>query len=81
MALSSRNVIKGKCFTGKDVLPEREVLEKAAAIKRFEYVPLGTELKKQTGNAKKQYQYQTRLMNLIKTEDKTKNIDKTKNKK
>ena len=31
-------------------------LEKAATIKRFEYSPLGSELKKQTDIAKKQYQ-------------------------
>ena len=34
-------------FTGKDVLLEKDWLEKAAAIKRFEYSPLGKELKKQ----------------------------------
>ena len=30
--------------------------EKAAALKRFEYSPLGKELKKQTGVAKEKYQ-------------------------
>ena len=32
------------------------MLEKAATIKRFEYLPLGKELKAQTDIAKKQYQ-------------------------
>ena len=34
-ALSSRIVSKYKFLTDKDVLPEKELLEKAAAIKRF----------------------------------------------
>ena len=40
-------------MTGKDVLVEEDLLEKAATIKRFEYSPLGSELKKQTNNVKK----------------------------
>ena len=55
-ALSSRNVSKYELLTGKDVLPEKGLLEKAAIIKRFEYSPLGSELKRQTDIAKKQYQ-------------------------
>ena len=43
-------------MTDKDILPERELLEKAATLKRFEYSPLGKELKAQTDIAKKQYQ-------------------------
>ena len=35
-ALSSGNVSKYKFLTGKDVLPEKDLLEKAAALKRFE---------------------------------------------
>ena len=35
-------------FSSKDVLPEKGLLEKAATIKRFEYSPLGKELKAQT---------------------------------
>ena len=54
-ALLSGNVIKYKFLTGKDVLPQKDLLEKAAAIKRFEYSPLGKELKKQTSVAEKQY--------------------------
>ena len=40
-------------MTGKDVLVEEDLLEKAATIKRFEYSPLGSELKKQTNIVKK----------------------------
>ena len=53
---SSRNFSKYEFLNGKDVLPETDSLEKAAAIKRFEYSPLGKKLKAQTENAKKQYQ-------------------------
>ena len=42
--------------TGKDVLPEKDLLEKAATMRRFEYSPLGKELEKQTSVAEKQYQ-------------------------
>ena len=35
-------------MTGKDVLPEKDLLEKAVIKKRFEYSPLGKELKGQT---------------------------------
>ena len=55
-ALSSGNVSKYEFLTGKDVLPEKDLLEKAAAIKRFQYSSLGKELKKQTSAAEKQYQ-------------------------
>ena len=47
-ALSSGNVDKYEFLTGKDVLQEKVLLEKAAAIKKFEYSSLGGELKKQT---------------------------------
>ena len=53
--LSSGNVSKYDFLTGKDVLPEKDLLEKAALIKRFEYLPLGKDLKAQTDIAKKQY--------------------------
>ena len=43
-------------FTDKDVLPERYLLEKVVTIKRFEYLPLRSELRKQTSAAEKQYQ-------------------------
>ena len=40
-ALSSGNNIKYEFMTGKDVLPEKDLLEKAAAMKRLEYSMLG----------------------------------------
>ena len=43
-------------MTGKDVLTKKDLLEKAVAIKRFEYWLLGKELKKQTSVSEKQYQ-------------------------
>ena len=55
-ASSSRNVIKFEFLTGEDVLPEKDLLEKAATMKRFEYSSLGKDLKKQTSVAEKQYQ-------------------------
>ena len=55
-ALSSGNVSKYEFLTGKDVLLERDLLEKAAVLKRAEYSPLGKESKAQTDIAKKQYQ-------------------------
>ena len=44
-ALSSGNVSKYEFLTGKDVLPRKDLLERAAALKRFEYSPLGKEVK------------------------------------
>ena len=35
-ASSSGNVSKYKFLTGKDVLPEKDLLEKAAILRRFE---------------------------------------------
>ena len=43
-------------MTGKDVLPQKDLLEKAAAIKRFEFSLLGKGLKMQTSVTEKQYQ-------------------------
>ena len=54
--LLSGNVSKYKFSTGKDDLPEKDLLEKAATMKRFEYSPLAKEIKAQTDTAKKQYQ-------------------------
>ena len=51
-ASSSGNVSRYEFLTGKDVLPEKELLEKAATIKRFEYSALSKELKAQTVIAK-----------------------------
>ena len=38
-ALSSINVSKYEFLTGKDVLPEKELLKKATTLKRVEYLP------------------------------------------
>ena len=48
LALSSGNVSKYEFLTDKDFLPEK-YLGKATTIKRFEYSPLGSELKTRTG--------------------------------
>ena len=45
-ALSSRNVGKYEFSTGENILMEKDLLEKAATITKFEYSPLGSELKK-----------------------------------
>ena len=49
-ALSSGNVSKYEFLTGKGVLTEKNLLEKAATMKRFEYLPIGKKLKAQTDN-------------------------------
>ena len=54
-ALSSGNISKYEFLTGKDVIPEIYLLEKAATMKRFEYSLLGKEMKAQTDIANKQY--------------------------
>ena len=54
---------------------KKDLLEKAAAIKRFEYSPLEKELKKQTIVAVKQYQKFDNAFESNKNEE-----DKTKNK-
>ena len=55
-ALLSENVNKYKFLTGKDVLLEKYLLEKAAAIKIFEYSPLRKDLKAETSAVEKRYQ-------------------------
>ena len=55
-------------MTGRDVLPGKDLLEKAAAIKRFEYSLLGKELKNQISVAEKHYQ----IFESNKNEEKTK---------
>ena len=56
MALSSGNVCKYEFLTDKNVLLEKDLLDKAATIKRFEYLPLCSEFEKQTDIAETQYQ-------------------------
>ena len=51
-ALSSGTVCKYEFLTDKDVLLEKDLLEKAATMKKFEYSPLGKELKAQNDIAK-----------------------------
>ena len=53
--LSSGNVGNFHFLTGKGVLPKQDFLEKAASVKKLEYSPLSSELKKQTSVAVKQY--------------------------
>ena len=55
-ALSLGNVSKYEFLTGKYLLSEKDLLEKAVTMKGFEYSLLGTELKAQTDIAKKHYQ-------------------------
>ena len=55
-ALTSGNISKYEFLTDNGVLLEKGLLEKGAAIKRFEVSPLGKELKAQTSAAEKQYQ-------------------------
>ena len=53
--LSSGNVCEYEFLTGQKFLTEKRLLKKAARIKRFEYLLLRSELKKQTDIAKQQY--------------------------
>ena len=53
--MSSRNVGKYEFLIDEDVLTEEGLLEKANTIKRFEYLPLCIELKRQTDIVSKQY--------------------------
>ena len=76
-ALSSGNVSKYEFLTGKDVLPEKDLQQKAVAIKRFEYSLLGKELKNETSVSKKTIKNLIMLLNLIKrkkTKQKTKEV-------
>ena len=52
--LSLINVSGYEFLTGKDFVPEKDLLEKAATMKRFEYSSLGKKLKAQNDIAKKQ---------------------------
>ena len=55
-ALSSGNVSKYEFLVGKNILPKKDLLEKAATMKLFKYSLLGKELKAQTDILKKHYQ-------------------------
>ena len=52
-ALSSGNVSKYEFLTGKNIFSEKDLLEKAAALKRLEYSPFGKAFEKQTNAIKK----------------------------
>ena len=51
--LLSENVGKQRFLTGEHILPMKGLLEKVAKIKTFEYLPLGSEFKKETEIARK----------------------------
>ena len=53
-------------LTGEDVLPEKDLLEKAVALKRFEYVPLDKEVKPRTSVAENQSQRLIKFISLMK---------------
>ena len=59
--LLSGNFHKYKFLTGKFVLPEKDLLEKAAAIKKFQYSTLTKEFKNPTSTAVKLYQKQDKV--------------------
>ena len=64
-ALLSRNVSRYELLINKDVLSEKDLIEKSAAMKRFEYSPLSKKLKTQTDIAKKIYIYNNNNKKLI----------------
>ena len=70
-ALLSENVSKYEFLTGKDSLLEKDLLEKAVALKRCEYSLWDKELKAQTKVAEKQYQW---LNKLLKPDEKEKPV-------
>ena len=53
-AFSSGNISKYEFSNGKDVLAEKDFVEKAAALKRFERSPLGKVFEKEANVIKKQ---------------------------
>ena len=55
-ALSSGNASKYEFLIGKNILLEKNLLEKPAATKKLEYLSLEKEFKAQTETAKKQCQ-------------------------
>ena len=72
-ALSSGNVSKYELFNWQRCFTRKRLGKKAAATKRFEYSPLGKELKKQTNVAERQYQKFDKVFESNKKkEDKTK---------
>ena len=74
-AVSLGNICKYEFLINEDILVEEELLEKATTTKRFEYSPLGCELRKQTISAKDQYQALDKAYGFSKTVKKSKNSD------
>ena len=67
-ALSSRNVSKCQFLTGKNIIPEKYLLEHAA-IKGLKYIPIEKELKKQTSVVEKEHQGLNKLFQSHKKEE------------
>ena len=65
-ALSSENVSKYEFLTGKYVLLEKDLLQKAAAMKRFGYSALGKDLKKENSVAENSIKVLTRFLMTMK---------------
>ena len=74
--LSSGNVSKYEFLTGKDVLTDKDLKEKAAALKQFKHSPLGKDLKAQTSIVKKQYQKLSKIFESDDEEEKPVTIKK-----
>ena len=80
--LSSGNIGKYKFLTGKDVLSEKILFEKAGTTQRFECWSLGSDFKKQTSIVRKWYQGLDKIYKFdIKEENETRIIHIRKNKK
>ena len=60
-------------MTGEDVLPEKDLLEKAATMKIVEYSSLGKESKAQTSVVEKQYR---KLNEIFESDDEEETIEK-----
>ena len=62
-------ISESEFLTGKDVLPEKDLLKKAETMKRFEYSSLRKVSKAQTDIEKKQYQKLNKMIiNLVKNQ-------------
>ena len=57
-------------MSGKDILPKKDLLEKAAELIKFKYLPLGKELEAQHSAAEKHYQKSDKVFESNKKEEK-----------
>ena len=57
-------------MSGKDILPEKDLLEKAAELTKFKYLLLGKELEAQNSAAEKHYQKLDKVFESNKREEK-----------